>query len=179
MKRIRTQEENKAINRWSLRWCSAPTGISEQLVVCQSTFPLLTSLSPPSSSNPDACSHNYFSPQCCLLSSAHLYACLTTLFYTSYSFLQPYFPFSYQFNPSCVPVFSSSSTCAFHSLLPRRGLAWYIKAVRRHRKCHMVRKLLLPWIQWFYIFPTCTVRIAKKLHNVLEIHYGCASNKVC
>ena len=45
-KRIRTQEENKAINRWSLRWCSAPTGIPQQLVVCQSTFPLLISLSP-------------------------------------------------------------------------------------------------------------------------------------
>lgn len=29
------------------------------------------------------------------------------------------------------------------------------------------------------MFPTYTVRIAQKLHNLLEIHYGCALNKVC
>lgn len=28
-------------------------------------------------------------------------------------------------------------------------------------------------------FPTCTARIAQKPPNLLEIHYGCALNKVC
>lgn len=56
-----------------------------------SSSPSLPSLSP----NPDAPSHNYFSSQCFLLSIAHLYARLIALFYTGYSFLQPYSPFSY------------------------------------------------------------------------------------
>jgi len=125
-KRVRAQEENKAINRRSLRWCSAPTEIPEQLGVCQSTFPFLISLSPLTQFKSECSFPQFFLPAAlpafhcpfiCLFNHTFLHwlSLLTALLsiFLPDSFIPPVFLYSSSISASPPPASQKSSCMAY------------------------------------------------------------------
>lgn len=142
---------NKTINRWSLRWRSVPR--DPRTAGCFSEHISSSHLSVFFTHFKSWCS---FPPSCLftalIVSSTHLYACLTTLFYTGYGCLQLHSSFSspHSFTPPMFLSYFLPLLVFSHPLLPRWPLAWHIKTVRKQRECHTVRRLLLPWLQGLY-----------------------------